>query len=67
MPTPRRSQPQISFRLDEQTAENFRNWLDREAIQKQVVLETLVKALIAGDLPDVRELRLKQTQQVASE
>ncbi|MEU4841756.1 hypothetical protein [Nocardia testacea] len=62
MPTPRRSQTQVSFRLDDLTAEEFRDWLEREAIQKQLVLETLVRALVAGDLPDIRELRIKQIQ-----
>lgn len=60
MSTSRRTQPQFSFRLDTDTAEEFREWHKAEALQVQAIMETLVKALVAGDLPDLRELRRQQ-------
>lgn len=60
MATTRSSQPQFSFRLDMETAERFRAWREEEALQVQVILETLVKALVDGDLPNLRELRTAQ-------
>jgi hypothetical protein len=66
MSTSRRSQPQFSFRLDEETAERFRDWREAEALQVQAILETLVKALVDGDLPDVRELRRNQMKRDSS-
>lgn len=67
MSTSRRTQPQFSFRLDEGTAEEFRQWQKAEALQAQAIMETLVHALLAGDLPDLRELRRQQIARASTE
>lgn len=65
MSSRRREQPLVAFRMDQVTAERFTDKCDLEAMSKQMVLETLARAFVAGDLPDIRELRRMQAQRAA--
>lgn len=50
----------MAFRLDQAIAEAFRDKCTMDGTSQQVVLETLARAFVDGDLPDVRDLRRKQ-------
>jgi hypothetical protein len=67
MSTRRANQPLLTFRLDERSAKAFRDKCSLEGTPQQVVLETLVRAFVDGNLPDVRQLRLAHAQRIESE